>query len=102
MRREKDSPSFSRRRSGSSTPFKRYESPHFIISLDEKQDGFLSDYLIDTLEKTYQIMAEKYGFQPKEKIRIEIFPDTKAFYYASPFRPETLRSERWASPSSTS
>ena len=28
-------------------------------------------------------MAEHYGFQPKEKIRIEIFPDTRAFYFAS-------------------
>ena len=30
------------------TPFKKYESPHFIISLDENQDGILADYLIDT------------------------------------------------------
>jgi tetratricopeptide (TPR) repeat protein len=65
------------------TPFKRYESPHFIITLDENQDGILADYLIDALEKTYKIMAEEYGFQPREKIRIEVFPDAKAFYFAS-------------------
>ena len=59
---------------------KKYESPHFMISLDEKQDGILIDYLIDTLEKTYQTMAQQYGFQPKEKIRVEVFPHTKAFY----------------------
>jgi Flp pilus assembly protein TadD len=63
--------------------FKRYESPHFIITLDEKQDEILAGYLIDTMEKTYRVMAEQYGFQTKEKIRIEIFPDTRAFYYAS-------------------
>ena len=68
---------------GAIAPFKRYESPHFIISLDENQDGILVGYLLDTLEKTYQLMAEQYGFQPQEKIRIEVFPDTKAFYYAS-------------------
>jgi tetratricopeptide (TPR) repeat protein len=62
---------------------KRYESPHFVISLDEKQDGILADYLMGALERTYQIMAEQYGFQPREKIRIEVFPDTKAFYFAS-------------------
>jgi tetratricopeptide (TPR) repeat protein len=28
-------------------------------------------------------MAQKYGFKPKEKIRIELFPDAKAFYLAS-------------------
>ncbi len=60
--------------------FKRVESPHFIISLDEKQDDILTDYLIDSLEKTYQVMAQQYGFQPLEKIRIEVFPNAKAFY----------------------
>jgi tetratricopeptide (TPR) repeat protein len=64
-------------------PFKKYESPHFLITLDEKQDAILADYLVDTLEKTYQIMAEKYGFQSKQKIRIEVFPDAKAFSFAS-------------------
>ncbi len=62
---------------------KRYESPHFIISLEEKQDGFLVDYITHTLEDTFKLMAEHYGFQPKEKIRVEIFPDAKAFYFAS-------------------
>jgi tetratricopeptide (TPR) repeat protein len=41
------------------------------------------DYLTDALEKTYQIMAQQYGFQPKEKVRVELFPDAKAFYLAS-------------------
>jgi tetratricopeptide (TPR) repeat protein len=62
---------------------KRYESPHFLVSLDEKQDGILSEYVLDTMEKTFRFMAEHYGFNPKEKIRIEIFPDTKGFYLAS-------------------
>ena len=65
------------------SPFKQYESAHFRISLDEKQDGILADYIIDALEKTYERMARKYAFEPREKIRIEIFPDTRAFYYAS-------------------
>jgi len=65
------------------TPFKRYETPHFVILLDEKQDGILMDYLTDCLEKTYQVMAKQYGFQPKEKVRVELFPDARAFYLAS-------------------
>ena len=65
------------------TPFKRYESPHFIISLDEQQDGILADYLIEALERTYKTMGEQYGFKPREKIRIEVFPDAKAFHFAS-------------------
>jgi len=63
--------------------FKRYETPHFVILLDEKQDGILVDYLTDALEKTYQITAQQYGFRPKEKVRVELFPDAKAFYLAS-------------------
>jgi len=68
---------------GATSSLKRYESPRFIISLDEKQDGILVDYLIEALEKTYQLMAKQYDFTPQEKIRVEVFPDTKAFYYAS-------------------
>lgn len=65
------------------TPFKSYVSPHFIITLDEKQDGFLIGYIIDALENTCRLMAEHYGFTPREKVRVEIFPDARAFYFAS-------------------
>jgi len=64
-------------------PFRRYETPHFVITLDEKKDGVLIDYLTDALEKTHQVMAQQYGFRPKEKVRIEFFPDPRAFYLAS-------------------
>jgi tetratricopeptide (TPR) repeat protein len=63
--------------------FQKHESPHFIIHLDEQQDGILADYLKDNLERTYRVMAERYGFQPKEKVRVEVFPDTRAFYLCS-------------------
>jgi len=63
--------------------FQKQESPHFIIHLDEKQDGILAEYLKDNLERTYRVMAERYGFQPKEKVRVEVFPDTRAFYLCS-------------------
>lgn len=65
------------------TPYQRHESPHFVILLDEKQDGILVDFLTDALEKTHQVMAEQYGFKPKEKVRVELFPDARAFYLAS-------------------
>ena len=63
--------------------FQRYETPHFVIFLDRTQDGILVDYLTDTLEKTYAVMALQFGFQPREKVRVELFPDTRAFYQAS-------------------
>jgi len=64
-------------------PYKRHEPPHFIITLDEKQDGILLDYLTDTLEDTYKVMEQQYGFRPREKVRVELFPDARAFYLAS-------------------
>jgi tetratricopeptide (TPR) repeat protein len=68
---------------GVTQPFKKYESPHFMISLDEKQDGILAGYLTDTMEKTFRSMAEQYGFDSRERVRIEVLPDTKAFYYTT-------------------
>lgn len=68
---------------GAVAPLKKYESAHFIIFLDEKQDGFLIDYLKEALENTCEVMARIYGFRPREKIRVEIFPNARAFYYAS-------------------
>jgi tetratricopeptide (TPR) repeat protein len=65
------------------TPYQRHESPHFVILLDEKQDGILVDALTDALEKTQHIMAQQYGFKPSEKVRVELFPDARAFYLAS-------------------
>jgi tetratricopeptide (TPR) repeat protein len=62
---------------------KKHETPHFLIFVEEKQDGILVDYIRDMLERTHQIMSERYGFQAREKIRVEVFPDTKAFYLAS-------------------
>jgi len=64
-------------------PYRRYETAHFIILLDEERDGILVDYLSDALEKTYQVMTQQYGFKPREKVRVELFPDTKAFYLTS-------------------
>ena len=64
-------------------PYKRYETTHFIILLDEKQDGILVDYLIDVLEKTHDVMAAQYGFYPAEKVRVELFSSSAAFYRGS-------------------
>ena len=58
---------------------KRFESPHFVIYLDEKRDGILAPYALDTLEKTYQAIGAELGYYPKEKVRVEIAPDSTSF-----------------------
>jgi tetratricopeptide (TPR) repeat protein len=35
-------------------------------------------------------MARQYGFQPKEKIRVEVLPDAKTFHYVSTLSPRDI------------
>src|SRR5574342_57301 len=49
---------------------KRFESPHFILFADEKRDGILPYYALDTLEKSYTALGSELGYQPTEKVRI--------------------------------
>ena len=58
---------------------KRYESAHFVVFLDEKRDGILASYALETLEKSYQAIGAELGYYPKEKVRVEIAPDAVAF-----------------------
>ena len=58
---------------------KRFESPHFVLFLDEKRDGILASYTLETLEKSYEAIGAELGYYPKEKVRVEIAPDASAF-----------------------
>jgi tetratricopeptide (TPR) repeat protein len=58
---------------------KRYESAHFVVFLDEKRDGILASYALETLEKSYEAIGAELGYYPKEKVRVEIAPDAPAF-----------------------
>ncbi len=68
---------------GVTDALKGYESDHFSIKLDEGQDAFLIHYLREALERTYRAMAGHYGFRPEVRVRVELFPSTKSFYYGS-------------------
>jgi tetratricopeptide (TPR) repeat protein len=58
---------------------KRFESAHFILYLDEKRDGILAPYALETLEKSYRAIGAELGYYPKEKVRVEIAPDASSF-----------------------
>ena len=58
---------------------KRFESPHFALYLDEKRDGILAPYALETLEKSYDAIGAALGYYPKEKVRVEIAPDAPSF-----------------------
>ncbi|MDH3446378.1 MAG: hypothetical protein OEN50_20840, partial [Deltaproteobacteria bacterium] len=58
---------------------KRFESAHFVVYLDEKRDGILAPYALDTLEKSYTAIGAELGYFPKDKVRVEIAPDASSF-----------------------
>lgn len=58
---------------------RRHESAHFVLYADDKRDGILIPYALDALEKSFAAIAAELGFQPKEKIRVEIAPDATSF-----------------------
>jgi tetratricopeptide (TPR) repeat protein len=58
---------------------KRVESAHFVLYLDDKRDGILAPYALESLEKSYEAIGKELGYYPKEKVRVEIAPDATSF-----------------------
>lgn len=59
--------------------FKRYESDHFVLHLDEARDGILAKPALEALEKAHDEVARELGYRPRSKVRVEIAPDVVAF-----------------------
>lgn len=59
--------------------FQHTESEHFIVKLDAGQDAVLVPYFIEYLESILPVLCRDYGFTPKEKTIIEVFPSHRSF-----------------------
>jgi predicted Zn-dependent protease len=59
--------------------FKRFESAHFVLYLDDARDAILAPSALTALEKSYQAIAETLGYRPEGKVRVEIAPDAPSF-----------------------
>ena len=59
--------------------FRRLESEHFILYVNDQRDGILAEPALNTLERSYQTIGEALGYFPQEKVRVEIAPDAPAF-----------------------
>ncbi len=57
----------------------RYESAHFVLYLNGDKDGILVPHVLDTMEKTYEVIGNELGFFPQAKVRVEILPDVPSF-----------------------
>jgi tetratricopeptide (TPR) repeat protein len=59
--------------------FAKVETTHFIVKYDADSDPIVPEYFSDYLESIYPQVCGAYGFEPKEKTLIEVFPTHDAF-----------------------
>ena len=59
--------------------FKRYESAHFILFVDDRRDAILVPHALQALEQSYEAIGAELGYYPKEKVRVEVAPDATSF-----------------------
>lgn len=59
---------------------KRYESQHFVLLLHEESDGILAEPALEALEQAHQEVGRTLGYWPRDKVRVEIAPDSQSFH----------------------
>jgi Tfp pilus assembly protein PilF len=59
--------------------FTKIETAHFEIWMAPAEAPVYGDRVGELLEKAFAALAPKYGFQPKKRTRVEIFPEQKDF-----------------------
>jgi tetratricopeptide (TPR) repeat protein len=64
--------------------FVTQESEHFTFHYIDGPDQVLIPYAIEALEKSYQMLGKVLGHFPKQKVRVEIYPDRIPFARISP------------------
>lgn len=71
--------------------FKSFESKHFCLYLDEK-DKILKNYALQCLELAYEKIGKELGFTPLKKVRVEIYPTSESFNWASSLSKKQMES----------
>ncbi len=64
--------------------FATQESEHFIFRYIDGPDQVLIPYAKEVMEKSYQVLGKILGYFPKQKVRVEIYPDRIPFSRISP------------------
>jgi tetratricopeptide (TPR) repeat protein len=59
--------------------FDSLQTSHFILRLQKKEAALLNLYVPALLEQAYQSLSVKYGFTPKSRIYLEMYPDHDDF-----------------------
>ena len=55
------------------------DKPEIILQLHSKEAEVLRPYVMELAEESVEVFANKYEFQPKQPIRIELYPDHDDF-----------------------
>lgn len=59
--------------------FKTLEDEFFIIRMESKEADVYGEQVVQLLHEARNTLCQKYGFKPKGKITVEIFPDPDDF-----------------------
>ncbi|QVL33619.1 tetratricopeptide repeat protein [Telmatocola sphagniphila] len=55
------------------------QTKHYTIRFDSKTDKILADFIADYLEDTHTKLAIEFGYEPKERILVELFNSHEMF-----------------------
>ena len=64
--------------------FVTQESEHFIFRYIDGPDQVLIPFAKEVMEQSYQVLGKILGYFPKQKVRVEIYPDRIPFSRISP------------------
>lgn len=67
-----------------------FVSPHFLIRYPPGKDALLISFAVDALEKARARIGELFGWMPKERVVVEIYPTAKTLAAVSSLTPEDI------------
>jgi tetratricopeptide (TPR) repeat protein len=60
------------------------ESAHFVLRTKAGKDALLAPYALAALERAYASLTRDLGFEPKDKVRVEVYDSPQALARVSP------------------
>ncbi|MFN3550802.1 MAG: hypothetical protein ACK4WJ_03235 [Endomicrobiia bacterium] len=70
--------------------YEAHESQHFKVFL-KGRDVILKDFILENLEKIYDIYGKIFNYYPEEKIRVEVYNTKQEFYFATTLGEEIVK-----------
>ncbi|HEY0009892.1 MAG TPA: tetratricopeptide repeat protein, partial [Tepidisphaeraceae bacterium] len=59
--------------------YEKRETPHFILYFDPKADPIVADQIGPFMERCYDDLTKTFGFEPKQKVIVQIYPNDDEF-----------------------